>query len=77
MAEPDTSVSGVFASALPSAVAVGIVAIGALLINIQIQQAATAAAVQQLVKSVDELKTDSKAQLEDLERRVRAIEMRK
>lgn len=77
MSENDPTVGGLLQAALPSALAVGIVGIGALLVNIQIQQAATAAAVQQLVKSVDEIKTDSKQQLEDLERRVRAIEMRK
>jgi hypothetical protein len=57
--------------------AASLFAIGALLVNIQIQQAATATAVQQLVKSVEELKTDSKQRLDDLERRVRALEIQK
>lgn len=77
MVEPDQTVSGLLQAALPSALAVGIVGIGALLVNIQIQQAATQAAVQQLVKSVEELKTDSKQRLDDLERRVRTLEIQK
>lgn len=77
MTDNDPTVSGLLQAALPSALAVGIVGIGALLVNIQIQQAATAAAVQQLVKSIDEMKVDSKQQWDDLERRVRTLEMRK
>lgn len=72
-----TSLSSVLSSALPSAIAAGLFAIGALLVNIQIQQAATSAGVQQLVKSVEELKNDSKQRLDDLERRVRALEIQK
>lgn len=75
--EPNQTVGSLLQAALPSALAVGIVGIGALLVNIQIQQAATAAAVQQLVKSVDEMKADGKQQWEDLERRVRTLEMKK
>jgi hypothetical protein len=77
MAEPDQTVGGLLQAAIPSALAVGIVGIGALLVNIQIQQTATGAAVQQLVKSVEELKTDSKQRLDDLERRVRTLEIQK
>jgi hypothetical protein len=74
--EPKT-VGGVFAASLPAAIAAGMFAIGALLVNIQIQQAATQAAVQQLVKAVEELKTDSKQRIDDLERRVRTLEIQK
>lgn len=71
------SLSSILSAALPSAIAAGLFAIGALLVNIQIQQAATSAGVQQLVKSVEELKTDSKQRLDDLERRVRTLEIQK
>lgn len=76
MAEENQSLSSVLSAALPSAIAAGLFAIGALLVNIQIQQAATSAGVQQLVKSVEELKTDSKQRLDDLERRVRTLEIK-
>lgn len=75
--DPNQSLSGLLSAALPSAIAAGLFAIGALLVNIQIQQAATQAAVQQLVKSVEELKNDSKQRLDDLERRVRTLEIHK
>jgi hypothetical protein len=71
------TVGNLLQTALPSAVAASLFAIGVLLVNIQIQQAATQAAVQQLVKAVEELKTDSKQRLDDLERRIRAIEIQK
>lgn len=77
MTDPNQTVGGLLTAALPSALAVGIVGIGALLVNIQIQQAATQAGVQQLVKSIEELKTDSKQRLDDLERRVRTLEIQK
>ena len=71
------TVGNLLQAALPSALAAGLFAIAALLVNIQIQQAATQAAVEQLVKAVEELKTDSKQRLDDLERRVRALEIQK
>lgn len=78
MTEPSpTSLGSLVSAALPSTIAAGLFAIGALLVNIQIQQAATQAAVQQLVKSVEELKNDSKQRLDDLERRVRTLEIQK
>jgi len=77
MGEQNPSIGSLLQAALPSALAASLFAIGALLVNIQIQQAATATAVQQLVKSVEELKTDSKQRLDDLERRVRALEIQK
>jgi len=77
MADEPKTVGGVFAASLPAALSAGMFAIGALLVNIQIQQAATQAAVQQLVKAVEELKTDSKQRIDDLERRVRMLEIQK
>ena len=66
-----------FTEAIPLALAAGMVAIGALLVNIQIQQASTSAAVQQLVKAIEDLRTDNRAQLSDLEQRVRNLETRR
>lgn len=77
MTEDPNTIGGAFAASLPAAIAAGLFAIGALLVNIQIQQASTAAGVQQLVKSIEELKTDSKQRLDDLERRVRTLEIQK
>lgn len=51
------------------------VAIGALLISMQVQSARIEATIVQMAKSVDELKTDARAQLADLDERVRALEM--
>jgi hypothetical protein len=77
MADEPKTVGGVFAASLPAALGLGMFAIGALLVNIQIQQTATQTAVQQLVKAVEELKTDSKQRIDDLERRVRMLEIQK
>ena len=52
------------------------VAIGALLISVQVQSARIEATIVQLAKSVDELKTDARAQLAELDRRVRVLEMK-
>ncbi len=52
-------------------------AIGALLISMQVQFARVEATVQQMVRAVEELKNDSKAELTLLDQRVRALEMRK
>jgi hypothetical protein len=52
------------------------VAIGALLISMQVQSARIEATLVNMAKSVDELKTDARAQLNDLDKRVRALEMR-
>jgi hypothetical protein len=73
--EPKT-VAGLFAASLPAALAAGMVAIGALLISMQVQSARIEATLVQMAKSVDELKTDARAQLADLDERVRALEMR-
>lgn len=75
--EDDTkTVSGVFAASLPAALAAGMVAIGALLISMQVQSARIEATLVQMAKSVEELKNDARAELSDLDRRVRALEMR-
>lgn len=76
MADDTKTVSGVFAASLPAALAAGMVAIGALLISMQVQSARIEATIVQMAKSVDELKTDARSQLTNLDERVRALEMR-
>lgn len=76
MAEDTKTVSGVFAASLPAALAAGMVAIGALLISMQVQSARIEATIVQMAKSLEELKNDARAELSDLDRRVRALEMR-
>lgn len=75
MADDSKTVSGLFAASLPAALAAGMVAIGALLISMQVQSARIETTLVQLAKSVEEIKTDAKAQLADLDQRVRALEM--
>jgi hypothetical protein len=75
MADEPKTVSGLFADSLPAALAAGMVAIGALLISMQVQSARIEATLVQLAKSVDEIKTDARAELADLDRRVRALEI--
>jgi hypothetical protein len=76
MADEPKSVGGLFAASLPAALAAGMVAIGALLISMQVQSARIEATLVQMAKSVDELKTDARSQLAELDQRVRALEMR-
>ncbi len=76
MGDEPKSVGGVLAASLPAAIAAGMVAIGALLISMQVQSARIEATIVQMAKSVDELKVDARAQLADLDERVRALEMR-
>jgi hypothetical protein len=76
MAEEPQSVGGVFSASLPTVLATGMVAIGGLLISMQIQSARIEATVVQMAKSIEELKTDSRSELADLDRRVRALEIR-
>ena len=76
MAEEPKTLSDVLAAALPAALAAGMVAIGALLISMQVQSARIEATLVQMAKSVDELKTDARAQLAELDRRVRDLEMK-
>ena len=77
MADEPKSVGGVFVASLPAAIAAGMFAIGALLVNIQTHSARMDASVQQLIKAIEELKTDSRARLDDLDQRVRALEIRR
>lgn len=76
MAEDTKTVSGVFAASLPAALAAGMVAIGALLISMQVQSARIEATIVQMAKAVDELKTDARAEMAELDQRVRALEQR-
>jgi hypothetical protein len=77
MADEPKTVGGVFAASLPAALGAGMFAIGALLISLQVQFARVEATVQQMARAVEELKNDSKAELTQLDQRVRALEMRK
>lgn len=77
MDEGPKTISGVFTSALPAAIAAGMFAIGALLVSMQIQAARIEATVQSTAQAIEELKNDAKAQLSSLDDRVRALEMNK
>lgn len=74
--DPKT-VGGVFVASLPAAIAAGMFAIGALLLNMQIQSARIEATLQQMAAAVNELKNDYKVQLSDLDERVRTLEIQK
>jgi hypothetical protein len=75
MAEEPQSVGGVFSASLPTVLATGMVAIGGLLISMQIQSARIEATVVQMAKSIEELKIDARNELSDLDKRVRALEL--
>jgi len=75
MSEEPQSVGGVFSASLPTVLAAGMVAIGGLLISMQIQSARIEATVVQMAKSIEELKSDSRSELADLDKRVRALEL--
>jgi hypothetical protein len=75
--EDPKSVGNVLTASLPAALASGMIAIGALLISLQVQSARIEATVQQMVRALEELKIDSKAQWNELDQRVRALEIRK
>jgi hypothetical protein len=77
MADDPKTVGGVFVASLPAAIAAGVFAIGALLVNMQIQSARIEATLTQMAAAVNELKNDSKAQLADLDKRVRVLEIRR
>lgn len=77
MADDPKTIGGVFVASLPAAIAAGVFAIGALLVNMQIQSARIEATLTQMAASVDELKTDAKTQLADLDKRVRHLEIGK
>jgi hypothetical protein len=55
--------------------ATGMIAIGGLLISMQIQSARIEATVVQMAKSIEELKIDARNELSDLDKRVRALEL--
>ena len=76
MDEPKT-VSGLFAASLPAALAAGMFAIGALLVSMQVQAARIEATVQTTAAAVQDLKNDARAQLADLDKRVRVLEIQK
>jgi len=73
--EPNKSVGALFTEAMPQVLSIALVAIGGLLFSMQVSFTRVDANVQQLVKSIEELKTDTKSQMDDLERRVRALEV--
>lgn len=75
--DPKTTVGGLFAASLPAALSAGMFAIGALLISLQVQFARVEATVQQMARTMEELKTDNKAELTQLDQRVRALELRR
>ncbi|MFN7322950.1 MAG: hypothetical protein ACK5SP_01630 [bacterium] len=75
MAEEPQSVGGVFSASLPTVLATGMIAIGGLLISMQIQSARIEATVVQMAKSIEELKIDARNELSDLDKRVRALEL--
>lgn len=77
MTDDPKTVGGVFVASLPAAIAAGMFAIGALLVNMQIQSARIEATLTQMAASVDELKNDYKIQLSELDKRVRVLEIRK
>ena len=77
MADDPKTVGGVFVASLPAAIAAGMFAIGALLVNMQIQSARIEATLQQMAVAVNELKNDYKIQLSDLDKRVRTLEIHK
>lgn len=77
MADDPKTVGGVFVASLPAAIAAGMFAIGALLVNMQIQSARIEATLQQMASAVNELKDDYKVQLSDLDKRVRTLEIHK
>ena len=76
MAEEPQSVGGVFSASLPTVLATGMIAIGGLLISMQIQSARIEATVVQMAKSIEELKIDARTELADLDKRVRVLEMK-
>lgn len=72
--EPKT-VGGAFSAAIPAAIAAGMVAISGMLISMQVQSARIEATLVQVVKSIEELKSDARSEIADLDRRVRALEI--
>lgn len=77
MADEPKSAGSLFVAALPQALAAGMFAIGCLLVSMQIQSARIEATVQSTAQAVNDLKNDAKTQLNALDQRVRALEIRK
>lgn len=77
MDDPDKThtVGTLLQSSLPQALALGLCAIAAMLVNMQVSLARMDTSVQQLLKGMEELRTDTRVQLDDLEHRVRALEI--
>jgi hypothetical protein len=73
--DQEKTVGELLAEALPQVMAVGLIAIGGLLFSMQISFTRIDANVQQLVKAMEELRTDTKSHLDDLEQRVRSLEI--
>lgn len=76
MVEQPNTVGSVLTASLPAAIAAGMLAIGALLINMQVSQARIEASVQATAAAVQDLKTDVRSQLSDLDKRVRVLEIK-
>jgi hypothetical protein len=77
VAEEPKTIEGILTASLPAAIGLALFAVGALLVNIHIHSARTDASIQQLVKSGEEFKASGGAKLQDLEQRVRALEIRR
>jgi hypothetical protein len=75
MADNPKTAGDIFAASLPAAIAAGLVAIGALLVSMQVQAARIEATVQATAAAIQELKNDARGQLADLDKRVRTLEM--
>ena len=73
--DQEKTVGELLAEALPQVMAVGLITIGGLLFSMQISFTRIDANVQQLVKAMEELRTDTKSHLDDLEQRVRSLEI--
>jgi len=76
VSDDSKNVGTVLTQSLPAALAAGMVAIAGLLISMQVQSARIEATIVQMAKSLDELKVDARAQLTELDQRVRDLEMR-
>ena len=76
MADDPKTVGSVLTASLPAAIAAGLFAIGALLVSMQVQAARIEATVQATASAIQELKTDAREQLADLDKRVRVLEIK-
>ena len=76
MDDDKNTVGNILTASLPTALAAGMLAIGALLISLQVQSARVEATVQQMAKAAEELKNDTREQIIQLDQRVRVLEMK-